>query len=59
VLEALLRDICSALLAADVNVKLVQNLRNNIKSVVNPQELAVGINKKRLVQKVDYSLVLA
>ncbi|RKP09673.1 SRP54-type protein [Thamnocephalis sphaerospora] len=51
VLEAVLRDICAALLASDVNVKLVQNLRANIKSVVNIRELAAGINKKRLVQK--------
>ncbi|RKP26805.1 SRP54-type protein [Syncephalis pseudoplumigaleata] len=50
-LDAILREICAALLASDVNVKLVQNLRTNIKSVVNIRELAAGINKKRLIQK--------
>jgi signal recognition particle subunit SRP54 len=52
-LDAILREICAALLASDVNVKLVQNLRTNIKSVVNIRELAAGINKKRLIQKVS------
>lgn len=50
-LDALLKDICKALLEADVNVRLVQTLRKNIKSIVNLEELAAGVNKQRIIQK--------
>ena len=50
--DGMIREICSALLEADVNVKLVGNLRKSIKSSVNFKELAPGVNKKRLIQKV-------
>ena len=50
-LDAMLKEICSALLDADVNVKLVANLRKSIKSSVNFKELPAAANKKRLVQK--------
>ncbi|CAG8742135.1 9942_t:CDS:2, partial [Gigaspora margarita] len=36
-----------AFLEADVNVRLVRNLRNNVKIAVNIQDLATGINKRR------------
>ncbi|KAL0089334.1 SRP54-type protein [Phycomyces blakesleeanus] len=51
VLDALLRDICAALLASDVNVMLVQRLRNNVKKSVNLNELGGGANRKRVIQK--------
>ncbi|ORX99592.1 signal recognition particle protein [Basidiobolus meristosporus CBS 931.73] len=51
VLDALLKEICAALLESDVNVRLVQGLRKNIKSIVNIEELAGGINKKKIIQK--------
>ncbi len=37
VLTAMLKDICAALLESDVNVRLVQQLRTNIKSVAIAQ----------------------
>ncbi|KAI8391653.1 signal recognition protein [Radiomyces spectabilis] len=51
VLDALLREICGALLTADVNVRLVQNLRTNVKKNVNINEMGGGVNKKRVIQK--------
>ncbi|KAI8850630.1 SRP54-type protein [Chytridium lagenaria] len=54
VLQALLKDICSALLQADVNAKLVGRLRDNIKKIVNLEDLAAGINKRKLIQKAVY-----
>lgn len=51
-LDALLKDVCAALLLADVNVMLVQKLRNNVKKNVNINELGGGVNKKRVIQKV-------
>lgn len=47
----MIKEICSALLEADVNVRLVGNLRKSIKASVNFKELAPGVNKKRLIQK--------
>ncbi|CAG8434061.1 10726_t:CDS:10 [Ambispora gerdemannii] len=51
VLDALLKEICHALLEADVNVRLVGNLRKNVRTTVNIQELAAGINKRKIIQK--------
>ena len=52
-LDGILKEICKALLESDVNIKLVQNLRNNIKSIVNLESLASGINKRKIIQKVS------
>ncbi|KAF2418377.1 signal recognition particle protein [Tothia fuscella] len=49
--EGMVKDICHALIEADVNVKLVATLRKSIKSSVNFSNLAPGVNKKRLIQK--------
>ncbi|CAO3652965.1 unnamed protein product [Mucor fragilis] len=51
VLDSLVKEICAALLASDVNVMLVQRLRANIKKNVNLEELANGANKKRMIEK--------
>ncbi|CDH48672.1 signal recognition particle 54 kda protein [Lichtheimia corymbifera JMRC:FSU:9682] len=51
VLDSILKGICSALLAADVNVMLVQRLRGNVKKTVNLEELGGGVNKKRVIEK--------
>ncbi|KAG1057066.1 hypothetical protein G6F43_001090 [Rhizopus delemar] len=51
VLDSLVKQICAALLASDVNVMLVQKLRTNIKKSVNLEELANSANKKRLIEK--------
>jgi signal recognition particle subunit SRP54 len=51
--DAVLKDICKALLEADVNVKLVQQLRNGIKASLNLEQQPAGINKRRLVHKVS------
>jgi hypothetical protein len=48
----MIKEICSALIEADVNVKLVAGLRKSIKSTVNLKELGPAVNKKRLIQKV-------
>jgi signal recognition particle subunit SRP54 len=52
VLDALVKEICAALLQSDVNVMLVQKLRTNIKKNVNLDELADSANKKRMIEKV-------
>ena len=51
VLDECLKEICSALLQSDVNVRLVAGLRNNIKKRVNMDELAAGLNKRKIIEK--------
>ncbi len=42
-----------ALLSADVNVKLVSKLRKNVKGRINLEELATGLNRRRMIQQVE------
>ena len=52
VVAAVMTDISRALLESDVNVKIVGGLRKSIKARLNLDEEAVGINKRKLVQRV-------
>lgn len=51
--DGMVKEICNALVEADVNIKLVAGLRTSIKKSVNFKELGAGVNKKRVIQKVD------
>ncbi|KAF5016406.1 hypothetical protein F66182_11919, partial [Fusarium sp. NRRL 66182] len=57
--DDMLKEICSALLSADVNVRLVQNLRKSIKHSVNFSSLPSAVNKKRLIQKAVFDELVA
>lgn len=50
VLNAMLKEICTALLEADCNIRLVKQLRENVKSVIDFEEMAGGLNKRRMIQ---------
>lgn len=50
VLNGMLKEICSALLEADVNVRLVKQLRENVRSIIDFDEMAGGLNKRRMIQ---------
>jgi signal recognition particle subunit SRP54 len=52
VIDEMCKEICKALLQSDVNVKLVAGLRNNIKKRINLEEMAAGINKRKVIQAV-------
>ncbi|OMH81810.1 Signal recognition particle 54 kDa protein [Zancudomyces culisetae] len=54
VLDAILKDICTALLTSDVNVMRVRELRDNVKKSVNIEELGATANKKRVIEKVVF-----
>ncbi|KAL4237685.1 Signal recognition particle [Mactra antiquata] len=54
VLNGMLKEICSALLEADVNVRLVKQLRENVRSVIDFDEMAGGLNKRRMIQSAVY-----
>ncbi|KAF2469616.1 signal recognition particle protein [Lindgomyces ingoldianus] len=49
--DSMVKEISNALVEADVNVKLVMNLRNSIKRAVDFKHLSPGVNKKRIIQK--------
>lgn len=55
----MLKEICAALLSADVNVRLVQTLRKSIKASVNFSALPAAVNKKRLIQKTVFDELVA
>lgn len=46
----MLKEICAALLEADVNIRLVKQLRENVRSVIDFEEMAGGLNKRRMIQ---------
>ena len=50
VLESLLKEVCAALLTADVRVGLVAKLRSDIRKKVNLAELPAGTNRQNLVK---------
>ena len=50
VLNGMLKEICAALLEADVNIRLVKMLRENVRAVIDFDEMAGGLNKRRMIQ---------
>ncbi len=50
VIKTMINEIQRALLEADVNVKLVAQISKDIKSKMDPESLASGINKRNLVK---------
>jgi signal recognition particle subunit SRP54 len=53
-LDACLKEIATALLQSDVNVKIVAKLRNNVKKRVNMEQMADGLNRQRVIEKVRF-----
>mmetsp|Transcript_45248 Transcript_45248/g.106173 ORF Transcript_45248/g.106173 Transcript_45248/m.106173 type:complete len:494 (-) Transcript_45248:240-1721(-) len=49
--DNMLKEIAAALLASDVNVKLVSKLRKNVKGRINLEDLATGLNRRRMIQQ--------
>lgn len=54
VLDSLLEQIVRALISADVNINLVKKLRDNVKQVIDFDEMAQGLNKRRMIQMVVF-----
>lgn len=46
----MLKEICTALLEADCNIRLVKQLRENVRAVIDFDEMAGGLNKRRMIQ---------
>lgn len=49
-LNSMLKELCLALIEADVNIVLVKKLRENVRSVIDFEEMAGGLNKRRMIQ---------
>jgi signal recognition particle subunit SRP54 len=58
-LQACLKEISHALLEADVNIRKVAELRKNVTKRVNIEELAAGVNKRKLIQKAVFDELCA
>jgi signal recognition particle GTPase len=50
VVQNMLKEVCTALLEADVNVKLVGRLRQNVREAIDFDEMAAGLNKRKIIQ---------
>lgn len=50
VLQSMLGEICRALLEADVNIKLVKQMRENVRSAIDFDDMASGLNKRKMIQ---------
>ena len=54
-LDACLKEIATALLQADINIKLVKQLRDNVKRAVQIENMASGLNKRKVIEKAVFS----
>ncbi|WZY94530.1 hypothetical protein YC2023_066859 [Brassica napus] len=54
-LNECLKEITHALLHSDVSFPLVREMQNNIKKIVNLEELAAGHNKRRIIEQAIFS----
>ena len=53
VVDAMLKEISNALMAADVQFNLVLKLRKNIRDKVKIEDMAAGLNKRKIIQQVS------
>lgn len=51
----MLKEICRALMESDINIRLIQSLRKNVKASIDLGENTGAVNKKRNIQKVRVS----
>jgi len=54
VIDEMLKDICNALAAADVNIKMVLALRESIKKQLDLENMATGLDRRRTANKVVF-----
>ena len=59
VLKSMLKEICAALLEADVNVKLVKKLQDNVKHGIDFDNMAQGLNKRKMIQNAVFHVCIA
>ena len=52
VFTRILKEITVALLQSDVNIRQVKKLQDSIKARVNLEEVASGLNRRKIIQQV-------
>lgn len=57
-LNMMLKEVCAALIESDINVKLVKQLRDNVRKALNFDEMMGGVNKRRLIQRSVFNELL-
>ncbi|CAJ0572095.1 unnamed protein product, partial [Mesorhabditis spiculigera] len=57
-LDAMLQEVCRALIEADIHIRLVKQLKDNVKKVINFEDMVGGVNKRRLIQKTVFQELL-
>lgn len=55
VINDMLKEICNALIASDVNIKLVLQLRASIAKQLDVESMASGLDKQKTAKKVRYT----
>jgi len=55
VVDELLKEIGNALIASDVNVKLVVNMRKNLRDTIKIEDMAAGLNKRKIIQQAVFN----
>ena len=55
----MLKEVSRALLEADVNIRLVKQLSENVRSVINFDETARGLNKRHMIQQAVFQVKFA
>lgn len=52
--DAMVKEIAAALLQSDVSVKIVKSIRDQIKKLINLEELPTGLNRRKHIQMVVF-----
>ncbi|PAV70684.1 hypothetical protein WR25_06750 isoform B [Diploscapter pachys] len=57
-LNAMLKEVCMALIEADVHIRLVKQLQDNVRKAMNFEEMTGGVNKRRVIQRAVFNELL-
>jgi len=49
-----LKEVCRALMEADVNIRLVKQLKDGVKAQIDLEDMGSGLNKRRVIQTAVY-----
>merc|ERR1739838_1098712 len=55
VLNGMLKEVSRALLEADVNIRLVKALSENVRTIINFDDMAQGLNKRHMIQQAVFT----
>lgn len=53
----MLKEVSMALLEADVNIRMVKQLKDNVKASIDFENMAGGMNKRRMIQSAVFQVI--